>query len=196
MVNHYFTDPIKEIKKSQLPGIGLSASSDSPISGVIKDGTGGNYSHAFWIIWDEINNMPVAASQDLVFKTRPLLDYLHRTGKLKVYYLKITDEEKEKLMKVILEDLGKPKWKTRYDWPMFIGQTLASITKIEWFKKIQAPWIHFCSEIIASHLKKALNIIVTNAKNKPVKHPNPPDLNEFCRKIEEKFGLLGRWVAD
>lgn len=171
----------KKFPKGDLPLIVLSAHSHSWISAIIRIATKAYYSHAMWLVSDY-----VVASQDKYFKTRPLSDYMGKGGRLKFWQIKnLSKEEKAKLAKAIREDLNKKKIKTRYDWPMVLGQLLAAVFKKDGFKKIQNPYTHFCSEIIAKHLRK-IGIHTLH-------HPSPKDLNEYFNLSKEDFRVYGWW---
>ncbi len=81
-----------------------------------------------------------AASQDLIFKERPIERYLRGDHILKFWTCsRWTQESKAEFIRVIKEQLKKPWFLLGYDWLQIIGFALR-------FKRIQLPWFRICCD--------------------------------------------------
>lgn len=157
-----------------MPLIVLSSHSWGWLQSIIKMRTKANYNHIMWMI--EPNTL---ASQDLFFTKVPLENYMRKGFRLKFY--SVEKKYREKLIKIINDDLSQHWIKRRYDFVGIVGQLIG-------IRILNIPYLYYCSEKVPSHIRKAEFIDVP-------KHRTPKELNEFFEN-NPNFKYYGHWISD
>ena len=181
----------KEIPQSAFPLIVFADHSYGWIESFIKMRTKGIYNHVMWAIAPD-----TLASQGGKYSKFPFSAYMKNGNRLKfVEIIGLNETEKQAILDSINEKLAKPWWNTRYDYIGIIGQAIG-------IKKVNNPWIDYCSEDVVTHLVNKLFKIIPNEhsfksiiKNMPT-HGSPQDLNEYIKKYPENFKTYLRWESD
>jgi len=168
-------DEILNVDTNQLPMLVLSYNYRNVVSSLINIRKKSHYQHLLWYYkpgW--------FASQGMCFKLEKAEKYLDH-HRLKFWHNPDwTGLDKAILLTNIAADLGKPKFKTRYDWLAIIGQ-LVGITGL------QNPMTKICSDY-GGYLRK-----IDPAYN--LKHPAPSDVNEWL-KGNSRYKVWGRYLRD
>lgn len=177
MPNMNIIDPNK-IKEEDLPLVCLVDDRRSFLSWIIKAHTSGNYNHIM-----EYHRGGYFASQSYRgFREIKIGKYMKSHLFLKFWKVKnLTQDQKEKWESLIRAELRRPWWDRRYDYLGVVGQFL----KIRWLNN---PWLKYCSERVAEHLRKALGKIVKS-------HPTPSELDRDF-KLQDNMELYGYWMSD
>jgi len=177
MENYKRIDPL-QIPESDLPLIVMEEDRRSFLGWAIKDHSKGNYNHIC-----EMTKPGMVASQDPCgFKEKPIDVYLKPQIFLKFWrYMPLTAQIKETWLSGIDKELKQSGWARRYDFLGILGQAI----NVRW---LQSPWAHYCSERVAEHIQKPLNIDIP-------KKPTPNDMNMAFNK-DARFEVYGYWFMD
>lgn len=175
-------DPNK-IKK--FPCIVFVDDRKSWLSWSIKAHSGGLYNHVMLL-----HRKGFYASQNPGgYKEVPIDQYSKPQHFLKIYEIKdISDKKRKDFLVAINKDLNDVWYKRKYDYVGLAGQWLYSIFHWKILKKVNNPWTKYCSEQVATHLRKILGVRI------PL-HPSPVDLNKFLEKRPGRFECLGYWFS-
>ena len=177
-----FIDPLKDIKKSDLPIIVFSDDMRGFLGWGIKAHSKGVYNHAMAMIVFE-DDIPCVDTQVWVYKRLPITHYMTNSVRLKFVKIKgLTDTKEKALYTRIKKALSQKWWKRRYDFAGILGQ----LFKV---KFINNPGMYYCSERVADDLK------VAGFKNVPYK-PSPSQLNNWMKTQPARFEVLGYWFMD
>lgn len=173
-----------EIKEKDLPLIVFSDDRRGFLSWLIKSHSSGNYNHVM-----EMHRPCFFASQHYTgYKEIPVEKYMKASITLKFWkYRDLTKLTRERWIDAIEADLNAPWHKKRYDFLGLVGQILGKIHPI--FRKINNPWIRYCSERLAHRMREILYMII------PL-HPNPGELNSICKENVARMEMLGHWFED
>lgn len=170
-------NPLK-IKAADLPLVILVDNANNFVSWAIKWFSKGIYNHAM-----TMTKLGYVDTQDPTgFHRRPMSSYIKKKFKLKFW--KIKDIDKAEMEQIYLRTNWALRCGSPYDFVGITGQLLASITKLEFFKKLNNPYTHFCSEKVAKILKGIVDL---------PPQPSPEDLNEYFWK-SERMEVLGYWI--
>lgn len=176
------------IKSEDIPVMVFSSHSWNIISYLIKWRTKRANNHVMWMI-----NKHEFASQGGTYARVPVKKYLKSGNRLK--FVKIRSLEPvylELILGSIYKKLGKPWYRKLYDGVGVFGQAIG-------IKKLNIPWLDFCSEDAPSHLK-VIKMFVDKNMQKIVDeindHKNPGELNEIVNKHPAYFEVLGYWWND
>ena len=85
----------------------------------------------------------------------------------------------------IHKELKAPWWKRMYDYVGLIGHLIPG----RWTRKLNIPWLKYCSERVAPRIRKFVKIFIPS-------HSNPSEINAAFKKHPEKIELLGYWFND
>jgi len=127
----------------------------------------------------------ILASQDWVFRRRPIADFLR--GKHRLVFLWRSDLYHRPLARArwrasIRAALIAPLWQRLYDWPGVVGQA-AGMT---W---INLPWRDYCSERVAENIRES-----GVEPRLRLKHPSPAALYRELRRLG--WEVWGRYEAE
>lgn len=140
--------------------------------------TKGIYSHVAEMVRKEH-----VVSQDFLYHEVSLEKYLKPQYRLKfIKYIPITKEQKLHWINLVSQELKEPWYKRRYD---YIGVLIGHLFCMRW---IQNPWLRYCSERIAEHMRKVFHSGIR-------KYPTPSEINQFM-KDDGDFSVVGRWWHD
>lgn len=165
----------KEIK-DDFPILVLSSHTNKFISWAIRWFSKGSYNHIMWLY-----KSGFCASQGWVYARVPIEYYLRDGFKLKFYALKVSEDDKEKILQKIYAKLNRPKIKSRYDVLGIVGQFFG-------LRFINNPKTNYCSESVAEDLVEVFKWF-------PDK-PSPADCNKLFKARPEDFEYLGHWLSD
>ena len=160
------------------------------IESLIKIRTKGEYNHVMFAIAPD-----KFASQGGTYSTFPFSAYMKKGNRLKfVEIAGLTDLQKAKILESIEKKLGQPWYKKRYDFLGILGQAVG-------IKKINNPWIDYCSEDVVEHIKYMAKIIsYTDPLKKALvlmpDHGSPQDINDYIKQYPEQFKTVVRWDYD
>jgi len=140
MGNPQFVDPAS-FNPIDLFNIVL-VNSENIIGDGIKLDTGANYGHVM-----TQRSIATLDSQDMVFHTVPLKNYMINSNRLKFWKINnLTEEEWQILNKAVEADLALPWYKRFYNYLGIVGQ----FTRLTW---ISFPGLCFCSQRVAKYLR-------------------------------------------
>lgn len=173
-------DDLLKIPASHLPLIVLSDNIRSFLACAIKAYEKGNYNHS-----TTMHRPGQVASQDFVFKERPIQDYqyAHRLELWTNIYW--SNKDRRSIKAAIKNDLARPLVCRGYD---VVGVCLGQVLRLEW---IQIPWLRFCSESSAHYIGLR--------DSKVPKQPSPPDLRRWLNSEEQYqrgYRIYGRYIGD
>lgn len=173
--NRIFINPLT-ITPDQLPIVVLVDDLQGFLGFVIKTHESGNYNHAMIMI-----NPGKVVSQNNVLKEIPIDGYLNNTKMLKFWSIKnLSDADKQIMVSQIYKDLAKPWWGRMYDYVGLLGQAL-------WMPWLQAPWLKYCSEYVASVMR-----LVSRFGWVPTE-PSPSDLDAQFKQHPDDINSIGYW---
>lgn len=168
----------KDIPEDDFPLVILIDDKRSFLGFAIKARSGGNYSH----IMDMYRPGICATQSPLGFKDIKISRYLQPQFQVKAWcYEGATDEQKQAWKDIIKLGLKEPWYKRAYDFLGIIGYLIPG--KLS--RKINIPWLKYCSERVAEHLRAVFNINIP-------KHSSPVEINKILKK-HPKFKVYGYW---
>ena len=175
---------------ADLPLLVFSDNTSGLIEFFIKFCTKGDYNHVMWA-----NRPGYFASQGNTYSEAPLSRYLKRGNRLKyVEVIGLTPAQKQLIKASINKKLALPWYRKMYDWLGILGQAIN-------VKRINTPWLDYCSEDVPQHLKFVAQYLQDDDLKKKVflgipYHLSPQGLNEYTKKYPEVFRTYGKWEAD
>lgn len=159
-------DP-RKIKESDLPLVMLLDDRKGFLGFLIKAHSKGNYNHIA-----EMHLPGFVASQDPVgFREVRIESYMKPHYHLKFWHYElITEPQRREWIQTIRNELNAPWVRRRYDFLAIVGQML----HIRW---IQNPFIKFCCERVAEHMRDMLQLVIP-------KRRNPSEMNKVFHEIK------------
>ena len=166
-----------DIDVKELPLIVFVDNMQALISWGIKHHTKGNYNHVMIM-----HSERFVASQDFMFKEKPILSYVQSKFRLKFWRFnsKFPIANKMYILKEVEKQLKQPWHKKRYDFLGILGQELN-------IPFINNPKTKFCSERVADTLRKFIPELP--------KHPSPAELNNIFKTLPF-MNVYGYWFCD
>ena len=155
---------------------------------LIRVRTKGMYQH----IMTAIRNRTFASQGVVTFSKVPFSSFMRKGFRLKFVGARLSKGGKVAVLDSIYEKLGKSKDKRVYDFLGILGQLLG----LKW---INNPFTHICPEDVVHHLKKAIPYeteeVAEVLRGLP-DHGSPEDVNEYQKKHQNVFYVIGRWQYD
>lgn len=164
-----------DIKEADLPLIVLADNLRSFIAWGIKKHTKGKYSHIM-----EMHRVGYFATQGCTYKEVPVRLYMSGKHRLKFWKCKgLTPQAREEWLDMTARELNASWWKRKYDVLGIIGQAI-------FLRFINNPWTKYCSERVATKIRKFFAILVP-------KHPSPSDCNKALIDDSRTAEVYGYW---
>ena len=158
------------------------------VEAFIKMRTRGQYNHVMLAIAPD-----TFASQGGRYTKQPFSSYMKAGNRLKfVRIIGLSKVGAAKILSSVENKLKMPWYRKRYDWLGIFGQAIG-------IKKVNNPWLEYCSEDVAVHIKECAKYF--SDKHKTVlelipAHGSPQDLNEYVKKYPSLFETYLRWDSD
>lgn len=170
-------DP-RKIKPSDLPLVMLIDDRRGLLGFLIKWHSKGNYNHIC-----EMHTPGFVASQDPVgFQEKPIEYYMRPFYHIKFWqYKAITEVQRQSWLNTLRAELDAPWRRRRYDFLGIIGQFL----HMRW---IQNPFIKYCTERVAEHMRNILRLAIP-------KRRTPSEMNMAFHGIKE-MKVFGYWFKE
>ncbi len=152
---------------SNVPQVCVSDDMRGLVSWLIKyQHSGGNYCHVMEVFHDwKLLEVRFASQGWTGYKSIPMSSYNKPQLRLKFFRRKnLSEIERVKWLSIINNEIAKPWYKHRYDFPGLIGQATG-------LRFINLPYAYYCSEIVDLHLKQVFSDWKCKEK------PNPSDIN-------------------
>lgn len=166
-----------EISKKDCPLIVLSTHMTGGLQFIIRKNTEGTYNHIMFLLEPRL-----VASQDWFFETKPLSDYVGKGFKLKFWSMHDHFSKRE-LRRVIQDHLALPKWRRFYDVPGCVCQGIPGL------KKVNIPFLHFCSERVPKIINDAYGVGAPN-------NANPAECNQYFKDNPKTYKYYGHYTFD
>lgn len=179
---------VEDIPVNDFPLIVFSDHTYGWVEFFIKMRTKGEYNHVMIATAKD-----TFATQGGTYSKQPFSAYMKRGNRLKfVRIIGLTREGADKILASIEKKLSMPWYRKTYDWLGIFGQAIG-------IKKVNNPWLEYCSEDVAVHIKECAKYF--SDKHKTVlelipAHGSPQDLNEYVKKYPSLFETYLRWDSD